>query len=205
VNHSGKSTNYTLLHSTQQTKEEHNSTTTESLRADNSRCRVRQVHYYPYEIMSDHPTQVSRPQDLPPDKPSSRPITWELKSQYTHMSDSKYSMQGTEFCLKAISPLILPTHLIVTTRPLNPQIQYVFWSSSPIVTSNPVRLIHTGQETDPTSNNRVQILVAIESKPGNPRNWTLLTLVVPASLPKPQSESSTVFPKPEPLLLVVVW
>jgi hypothetical protein len=130
VKHSGKSTNYTLLHSTQQTKEEHNAMKTESLPADNSHCRVRQVHYYPYKITSDHPIQVARPQDLPPDKPSSRPITREFKSPYSHTTDSNSSVQGTESCLKAISPSTLPTHLIVTMRPLDPQIQQAYFGQA---------------------------------------------------------------------------
>jgi hypothetical protein len=79
-----------------------------------------------------------------------------------------------------------------TARPAHTS---VFWSSSPIVTSTPVRIIPMGQETDTTSNNRVQILAAIETKPRNPRNWTLLTLVAPVSLPQPYSECPRYLPR----------
>jgi hypothetical protein len=72
----------------------------------------------------------------------------------------------------------------------------VFWSSSPIATSNPVRTTNTRQETNTPSNNRVQILDAIESKPGNSRNWQPLTLGVQASpfppgTKRPSSKSPT--------------
>jgi hypothetical protein len=67
-------------------------------------------------------------------------------------------------------------------------------------TNKPDRIIQSGQETDTTSNNRVQILDAIETKPRNLRDWTSLTLAAPVSPPQQHSESSTVFPTPEPLL-----
>jgi hypothetical protein len=76
----------------------------------------------------------------------------------------------------------------------------VFWSSSPIETSKPDRIIQSGQKTDTTSNNRVQILDAIESKPRNLRDWTALTLAAPVSHPPQHPESTTILPTLEPLL-----
>jgi hypothetical protein len=145
VKYSGKSTNYMLLHSTQQTKEEHNATQTKSLRADNSCCQVRHVHYYPYEIKSDLPTQVVRPQDLPPGNTSSRPITRELKSPYIHTIDSNAYVQGQEDHLKATTPSIIPTHFIVTARPLDPPIQVYFGQAVLLKLPNRTELYNRGK------------------------------------------------------------
>jgi hypothetical protein len=110
-------------------------------------------------------------------------------------------VQGTEFHLKAISPSASPTHLKVTTRPLDPHIIQAY-SGQAVRLQHPIRskLQHTRQETDTQSNNGVQILGYIENRPRNLRDWTSLTLGASVSPPQQQSESSTAFPMPEPLL-----
>jgi hypothetical protein len=159
VKYSGKSTNYKLLHSTQQTKEEHNKKTTNSLWADNSCCRVRQVlHYYPYKIKSDRPTQVACPQDLPPATPLLDP------SSGIHTIDSNSYVQGPETNLTATTPSIISNPVVSDKETARPAHTSVFWPSSPIETSKLVDFYPTRQRTGFPSNKQVQILHTIASR-----------------------------------------
>jgi hypothetical protein len=76
----------------------------------------------------------------------------------------------------------------------------VFWSSSPIVTPNLVRTTNTRQEIDIPSNNRFQILDAIESKPGKFQKLSVVDARSSSFPPEANKSELPRWPQPEPLL-----
>jgi hypothetical protein len=76
----------------------------------------------------------------------------------------------------------------------------LFWSSSPFATPNPVRTTNTRQEIDTPSNNRFQILDAIESKPGKFQKLAVVDARSSSFLPEANKAEFPRRPQPEPLL-----
>jgi hypothetical protein len=121
----GNLTNYMLLQQEQQTAIEHTQQSSTSLRADNSCCRARQVHYryYPYKLESNPSTQVFSLTGVLPIQTFSWPIIQELESQNTHTFDSSSVVQGREKDLVASKASNIVSQSIVTTRPLDKPIE----------------------------------------------------------------------------------